>query len=93
METIKLEQNHLDEIQAIREKYADYNAKIGTIATDEYFVSLQLNEIKTAKEEIFADFKILKEKEQKFIEELREKYGDGQINIQEGTFTAVPVTV
>ena len=45
------------------------------------------------KEQFFIEFKEIKEKEEIFINELREKYGDGQINIQEGTFTAVPEPV
>ena len=56
-------------------------------------MSEQLKEIQKTKEQFFIEFKEIKEKEEIFINELREKYGDGQINIQEGTFTAVPEPV
>lgn len=89
METIKLEQDHLEKINKFREQYAEFNTKIGSVATDEYIVSEQLNEIRKTKEEFFNELKIIKQKEEEFINELRERYGDGQINIQDGTFTAI----
>lgn len=93
METKKLEQEHLEKINEFREQYAEFNNKIGAVSTDEYIVSEQLKEIQKTKEQFFIEFKEIKEKEEIFINELREKYGDGQINIQEGTFTAVPEPV
>jgi hypothetical protein len=89
METIKLEQTHLEKINEFREQYAEFNTKIGAVATDEYIVSEQLNEIRKTKEEFFTELKNIKQKEEEFIDELRERYGDGQINIQDGTFTAI----
>jgi archaellum component FlaC len=93
METQKLEQEHLEKINEFREQYAEFNTKIGAVATDEYIVSEQLKEIKKTKDEFFEELKTLKQNEEEFINELREKYGDGQINIQEGTFTSVPQPV
>jgi hypothetical protein len=37
---------------------------------------------------LFADFETLREEETKLIEALKERYGDGQINIADGTFTS-----
>jgi len=88
METIKLEQQDIEKINKFRDQYAESNTKIGSVSTDEYIVSGQLTEIRNTKEEFFNELKTIKQNEEEFIGELREKYGEGQINIQDGTFTA-----
>jgi len=88
METIKLEQQDIEKINKFRDQYAESNTKIGSVSTDEYIVSGQLTEIRNTKEEFFNELKTIKQNEEEFIGELREKYGEGQINIQDGTFIA-----
>jgi hypothetical protein len=88
METIKLEQQDIEKINKFRDQYAESNTKIGSVSTDEYIVSSQLTEIRNTKEEFFNELKTIKQNEEEFIGELREKYGEGQINIQDGTFIA-----
>lgn len=88
METIKLEQQDIEKINKFRDQYAESNTKIGSVSTDEYIISSQLTEIRNTKEEFFNELKTIKQNEEAFIGELREKYGEGQINIQDGTFIA-----
>ena len=38
---------------------------------------------------MFSSLNELREQEIKLMDSLKEKYGDGQINIEDGTFTAV----
>ena len=93
METQKLEQEHVEKINKFREQYAEFNTKIGSVSTDEYIVSEQLIEIRKTKQEFFNELKTIKQNEEEFISEMRDKYGDGQINIQDGTFTSNPTGV
>jgi hypothetical protein len=36
---------------------------------------------------LYSEFEELRKQEQELLEKMRERYGDGQINLAEGTFT------
>jgi len=62
---------------------------LGLVTVDEYNINLQLDQINAAKKQLFDALELLKKQEFELIEKLKEKYGDGQINIDEGTFTSI----
>jgi hypothetical protein len=63
--------------------------QLGMVSVDEYNVNQQLQQIVSAKKEVFSGLEKLKKQEFELIENLKEKYGDGQINIEQGTFTSI----
>lgn len=87
--TKKLEQIDIDSIVELRQKYAENTNSLGLITTDEYAINQQLDQLKAEKEKMFSSLNELREQEIKLMDSLKEKYGDGQINIEDGTFTAV----
>ena len=87
--TKKLEQVDIDSIVELRQKYAENTNALGLITTDEYAINQQLDQLKAEKEKMFSSLNELREQEIKLMDSLKEKYGDGQINIEDGTFTAV----
>ena len=87
--TKKLEQIDIDSIVELRQKYAENTNALGLITTDEYAINQQLDQLKAEKEKMFSSLNELREQEIKLMDSLKEKYGDGQINIEDGTFTAV----
>ena len=87
--TKKLEQVDIDSIIELRQKYAENTNGLGLITTDEYAISQQLEQLKSEKEKMFAALNELRDNEMKLMDSLKEKYGDGQINIEDGTFTPV----
>ena len=87
--TKKLEQVDIDSIVELRQKYAENTNSLGLITTDEYAINQQLDQLKAEKEKMFSSLNELREQEIKLMDSLKEKYGDGQINIEDGTFTAV----
>lgn len=89
MSTKKLDKADIDSIVELRAKYAENTNTIGLISTDEYVVNQQLKQIEAEKTRIFEQLDLLREQENKLMESLKEKYGDGQINIEDGTFTPV----
>jgi hypothetical protein len=48
----------------------------------------QQSQIESQHEELLSQFDALREEEQKLIATLKERYGDGEINIAKGTFTS-----
>jgi len=89
MSTKKLDKVDIDSIVELRAKYAENTNTIGLISTDEYVIKQQLEHIQQEKDKVFNTLNLLREEENKLMDSLKEKYGDGQINIEEGTFTPV----
>ena len=89
MSTKKLDKVDIDSIVELRAKYAENTNTIGLISTDEYVVKQQLEHIQQEKDKVFNALNLLREEENKLMDSLKEKYGDGQINIEDGTFTPV----
>ena len=86
--TRKLDKEHLEEIQSLRDQFAKNSAALGNITIEEHVIEQQLNYLKQEKEKLFNVFSNLQEQEQALLDKMRERYGDGQINIVDGTFTA-----
>lgn len=87
MGTKKLDKEDFDSIKTLRTKYAENSNNIGLITVDEYTITAQLNEINKTKDHLFSEFETLKQEETTLLNKLKEKYGDGQIDIETGTFT------
>jgi len=86
MKTKKLEKTDIDLMTDIRMQYQDNNLKLGMISSDEYIINQQLKQIENAKSECFEKLNTLRTDEQKIIKDLEDKYGEGQINLDEGIF-------
>ncbi len=79
----------MESIKTIRNKFNEVSTNLGYVSVDEYNATQQLNEIASYKEQLFTSLDELKKEEQTIFDQLKEKYGDGQINIEEGTFTSI----
>jgi len=86
MEKKKLEKADVDKLKEIRAKYSENNMQLGMLSTDEYVLTQQLNQVQEMKTNLFSEFTTLREDEQKLIKDLEEKYGEGQINLDEEVF-------
>ena len=89
METKKIDTVDMESIKTIRNKFNEVSTNLGYVSVDEYNATQQLNEIASYKEQLFTSVDELKKEEQTIFDQLKEKYGDGQINIEEGTFTSI----
>jgi len=87
--TKKIDKTDLESINKLREDYTQNSMQLRMISVDEYNINQQLQQIVSAKEEVFSSLENLKKQEFELIENLKEKYGDGQINIEQGTFTSI----
>lgn len=85
--TKKLDKEHVDAITDIRDAFAENARILGAIAIDRYMLELQQKTLLEQETRYLADFEVLREKEQGLMEAMRERYGSGQINIVDGTFT------
>ena len=86
MEKKKLEKTDLDALTEIRQKYQENNMQIGIISSDEYFINQQLKQIEQVKENCFNTLEDLRKQESELVKSLEDKYGEGQIILEEGVF-------
>lgn len=86
--TRKLDKEHLEAIQQLQEKFATNSRYLGSIAIELKMLEQQQNVLLENQQELFAEFSELRNEETKLIDTLKERYGDGQINIADGTFTS-----
>jgi hypothetical protein len=80
MEQIKLLQEEIDTLKGLQTRQLDIASSLGRV---EY--NLQLLELQ--KEQIIEDLEKLKKEEETAGVELSKKYGNGSIDIDQGTFT------
>ena len=85
--TRKLDKEHLEEIQSLQEAFAKNANIIGNIAIETYSVKQQLEQLDAEQAKYLEEFERLRQEESALIDKMRERYGEGQINIAQGTFT------
>jgi hypothetical protein len=85
--TRKLDKEHLEEIQSIRDSFARNTNILGNIAIETHVLETQLEQLKQEHAKYIQEFDQLQQAESALIEKMRARYGEGQINIADGTFT------
>ena len=84
----KLDKEHLDSIQELQTKFAQVANILGNIAIETHIAAKQLEQLQDEHEKYVQKFESLQQDEQNLIARLKERYGEGQIDIQAGTFTS-----
>ena len=85
--TRKLDKEHLDQIQKLREQFSQITSTIGSITIEEIVLKRQLDKLQQEQERFLNQLDALQMQESELIEKMRERYGEGQINVADGTFT------
>jgi hypothetical protein len=86
--TKKLDKEHVEAIQSLQLAFNQNAATLGALAIDEHAMTIQLNQLKQVREEKLTEFEELRKQESELMQTLKEKYGEGEINLQDGTFTS-----
>ena len=80
MEVTKLEEQEIQELTSLQE---EQNSIVDAFGSIEY----QIQSLELQKEKLVEQLEKIKTKETQVAQKLNEKYGDGVINIQNGTFS------
>jgi hypothetical protein len=86
--TKKLDKSDLDQILDIQSNYDSLTQTITSKTIDKHITEKQLSIIEADLSNLFQQFDKLQAQEQEFIQKLQDKYGNGKIDIDAGTFTA-----
>ena len=87
MENKKLEEKEIKELQELNAEKNTLTVNFGRLKTDMILVDAKMKELIKTEEDMIAKFKGNETKANKLISKLNKKYGGGQINIENGTFT------
>ena len=71
----------------MRDEFAQNSQLLGNLYIEEFSLQQQLRQLDAQREEQMKRFVDLRKQEEDLLEKMRNRYGDGQINIAQGTFT------
>ena len=87
--TRKLDKQDLERLTDMKDSYQKIANVIANCTIDEELLQERLEEIRQEKRNQMQQFKELRTREEQILDELKEKYGEGQINIEDGVFTSI----
>jgi len=85
----KLDKEHVEAITELQQSFSAVMRELGSITIDLEFIETQKNSLADKKSALISQFAQLRESEEQLMQTLKDRYGDGQINIAEGTFTEI----
>lgn len=80
------------EMQSIAKLQSDYQQSIytlGQLELEKTDLEQQLQDLKNKRTEIFDNWKKLQQEESNILNSLSQKYGDGSLNLKDGTFKPI----
>lgn len=87
MATTKLEQQLLEKINNLREKYQNTTYSLGQILIQREEINDELKRLKAQEDALIRLYSDTKKEEDAIIEELLKKYGEGSLDMKNGTYT------
>ena len=87
MADTKFSQEEMDKIKEVQSSYVGIQQAFGQVEVGRLRLEQQLDATQQASSDLRDKFLGTQQDEQKFIEELNEKYGDGSLDLESGTFT------
>jgi len=87
MATKKLDKEHLEQIQTLQQGYAENANLLGNLSIEKFTLTRRIEKVKKLYNAELAKFDTIRLQEEALMEQLTKRYGDGSINIADGTFT------
>jgi regulator of replication initiation timing len=82
----KLDKEHLNEIQELKQKFTNLSTEIGNITIEREMIKAQLSSITARREELMNQFETMRKQEAELFDKLTDRYGEGSIDIEQGVF-------
>ena len=85
--TQKLNKEHFESITKLQQDFSAVLRELGSLTLDLEFLDAQKKAAEERKVSLINQFTQLRESEEQILEQLKTHYGEGQIDMQAGTFT------
>jgi len=86
-DTLKFTDEEINEIRFLQNKFQDKLIKFGQIQLEIIELEDRLTALKNEQIRLKNDYLSLQKTEQELMDKLTNKYGEGSLNLKEGTFT------
>ena len=83
----KFSAEEMKTVKDIQQKYVDVQHKFGQLSIAELRLEQQVNTLESTKEGLHQNFLDVQNEEKEFINVITEKYGDGILNPETGTYS------
>jgi len=83
---VKFTETEMQSITKLQNDYQQAIYMLGQIDLEKTDLEQQLQELLTKRTEIFNDWKKIQQEESNLLNALSQKYGDGSLNLKDGTF-------
>lgn len=80
------DQTDIESVKELQGQYATTTAQIGQIEVELHLLEKRLRQIQEMRSNLFSTYEELQTKEQDLVKSLNEKYGDGVLDLDSGTF-------
>ncbi len=85
-EEIKFNEDELTKLKNIQQKYFEIQNSFGQVSIARINLHRQLEKLQDTEQELSKRFDSHRKLEQDFVDEITKKYGNGNLNVENGTF-------
>ncbi len=85
----KITEEEIKKVNELQTSITNNTLLLGQIIQQEEILKNDLSILQSKKEQALLEYKEISIKEEQILAELKEKYGEGEINVQDGTFTSI----
>ncbi len=86
----KFSEEDINSIKSLQSRYQDKILYFGQLSLERISIEQSIKNLNDAEEKAKAEYLDLQKEEEKLIESLSQKYGDGVLNLKDGTFSPSP---
>jgi hypothetical protein len=86
-EPIKLQESEIQTLQAIQTRYQEKVFQFGQFYLERIALDDKIKNLADAENKSKEEFAALQQDEQKWMNDIASKYGDGNLSLKDGTFT------
>lgn len=86
-EPVKLQQDELQSLNNIQNRYQEIVIKFGKLYIDKLELDLKIKQLSDSENQTRDLYVQTQAEEKSWIDKIAEKYGDGNLSINDGTFT------
>lgn len=90
--SVTLSQEELQNLQSFQQNFANVTRQYGELVFQKKLVQQQLTGLEQALSDLESQMDLIESNRLQTMQDLQEKYGDGSIDLQTGTFTSVEGT-
>ena len=89
-DVIKFTEQEMQSIAKLQNDYQQHIFTLGQVDLEKTDLEQQIKELTLRRTEVFENWKKTQQEEDNLLNSLSQKYGDGSLNLKDGTFKPVP---